>query len=258
MLARQFRLIAITAGLIAYTGAAAAQMGDPFDAASLENAIKGMRVYKARMSEIVSMRVQYLNIQNRRSEAQTKGEREIEAYQKSQSAHRECVREKLDKLKNDPARMQKMQEKIMGLASNPAAMQKYAEASQAASAAAMKGDTAAMTKASAELFKVLGMDPKADTVAATTACGAAPKRPASVTEIEQLEKQADSLTIRLRRAETAADGDAARAAGVAPSRFAEMRERLATYVSRPTMFKAPESDLLAARKAEIVSLTKEQ
>jgi hypothetical protein len=154
--------------------------------------------------------------------------------------------------------MQKMQEKVMGLASNPAAMQKYADASQAMSAAAQKGDTVAMAKASEEMMKALGFDLKADTVAATAACGGAPKRPAVVTEIETLERQADSLAMRLRRAETAADGDAARAASVAPSRFAEMRERLVTYANKPSFITGKEADLLAAHKAEIVALTKLQ
>jgi hypothetical protein len=255
MLGRWTSIIAASA-LLTGAPAAHAQMGDPFDAASLDNALKGMRLYKSRMTDIVAMRVQYLNVQNRRSEAGSKGENDVNAYHQKQETFRECLRGKLSF--NDPAFMQKMQEKVMGLASNPAAMQKYADASQAMSAAAQKGDTAAMAKASTEMMKSLGLDLKADTVAATASCGGVPKRPAVVAEIEQLERQADSLTIRLRRAETAADGDAARAAGVAPSRFAEMRERLATYASRPALFQGKEADLLAAHKTEIVALTKTQ
>lgn len=255
MFVRRAVLVAASTLVTAFASSAAAQMGDPFDAASLENALKGMRVYKARMTDIVAMRVQYINLQNRRSDAHTKGEREINAFEGTQSKFRGCLG---DKLSNDPARMQKMQEKVMSLANNPTAMQKYAEASQAASAAAMKGDTAAMAKASAELFKVLGLDLKADTVAATAACGGAPKRPAAVAEVEQLEKQADSLTIRLRRAENAAEGDAARAAGVTPSRFAEMRERLLTFAGSSAPFKGADAALLASRRAEITALMKDQ
>jgi hypothetical protein len=255
MFGRRTAVVATSMLLLANAPLASAQMGEPFDAASLDNALKGMRVYKARMTDIVAMRVQYLNLQNRRNDATDKGTKDVETHQSNQSKFRDCLHEKLA---GDPARMQKMQEKVMSLASNPAAMQKYSEASQAMSNAAMKGDTVAMAKASAEMMKALGIDLKADTVAATAACGGAPKRPASVVEIEQLERQADSLTIRLRRAEIAAEGDAARAAGVAPSRFAEMRERLATYSGRPGLFQGKEADLLAAHKAEIVALTKVQ
>jgi hypothetical protein len=252
----RWSLVAVTSTLLfASASPAQNQMGEPFDAASLDNALKGMRVYNARMTDIAAMRVQHLNLQNRRYDAGSKAEKDVNAWQATQSKFRECLHGKLG---NDPARMQKMQEKVMALASNPAAMQKYAEAGQAVSAAAAKGDTIAMAKASADMMKALGFDLKADTVAATSACGGAPRRPPAVAEIEQLERQADSLTIRLRRAENAADGDAARAAGVAPSRFAEMRERLFTYAARPSFFQGKEAGLLAARKTEITALTKVQ
>jgi hypothetical protein len=242
----------VAAALLLATGtSASAQMGEPFDAASLDKALAGMRVYKARMTDIVAMRVQYLNVQNRRSEATDKSAKDVEAYQNKQNEFRDCLH---GKLANNPAQTQKM----MAMASNPTAMQKYSEAIQAASAAAQKGDTVAMAKATAEAMKALGVDLKADSVAATAACGGAPKRPASVTEIEQLERQSDSLAIRVRRAETAAEGDAARAAGVAPSRFAEMRERLTTYANRPGFFQGKEAELLAPHKAEIVALAKVQ
>jgi hypothetical protein len=244
--------IAGTTALLCTATAAQSSLGTPFDAASLESALKGMRVYKARMTEIVGMRVQYLNLQSRRSEAQSGAQSDIVAYDGAQSKFRECISKKL----NDPAKMQKMQEKVMSLASNPDAMQKYADASQAMSNAATKGDTAAIARATADMMKALGVDLKADTAAAASACGGAPRRPPSIVQIETLERQADSVTIRLRRAETAADADAARAAGVSPSRFAEMRERLTTFANRPAFFQGKEADLLAAHKAEIVSLTK--
>jgi hypothetical protein len=145
---------------------------------------------------------------------------------------------------------------MMSLANNPTVMQKYAEASQAASNAAMKGDTTAMKKATADMMKVLGFDLHADTVAATAACGGAPKAPAAVAEVETLERQADSLTVKLRRAENAAEGDAALAAGVVPARFAQMRERLETYANKPGFFTGKEAEVLAAHKAEIIALTK--
>lgn len=233
-----------------------AQMGPAFDAASLDNALKGMRVYKARMTEIVAMRVQFMNVQNHRSDAQTKGEKEIQAYENRQNQYRECLSEKLHG--NDQAKAAKMQEKVMGMMSNAAAMQKYSELGQAVATAAQKGDTAAMYKANLELMKFLGMDPKADSAAAATACGGTPKRPQSVIDVEQLERQADSITIKLRRAENAAEGDASRAAGVAPSRFAEMRERLTTYANNPSQFTGAEAALLLAHKAEIVALTKSE
>jgi hypothetical protein len=253
MFGRWSSLVAVSTLLVVCAPQATAQMGEPFDAVSLDNALKGMRVYKARMTDIVALRVQYLNVQNRRSEAADKGARDVEVYQENQNKFRDCLHEKLQ-----AGMGRKVQEKMMSISNNPAAIQKYTDALNAASAAAAKGDTAALARANADMMKAIGIDFKADTVAATATCGGAPKRPASIVEIEQLDRQSDSLAIRVRRAETAADGDASRAASVAPSRFAEMRERLTNYANRPGSFQGKEADLLAAHKAEIVALTKVQ
>lgn len=244
------------AALCLFAAPAFAQVSQPFDAATLDQALKGLRVYHARMTEIVAMRVQYLNAQNRRSQAGDKSQAEVDAYDNAKSKFDNCVSSKLNA--QDPAKMAKMQEKVMAAMTNPANAQKYAELNQAMATAAGKGDTTAMKKATADLMKLIGMDPKADTVAAMSACAPAPRIPTAVAELKSLDHQVDSISVRLRKAENAVETEAAAAAGVTPTRFAQMRERLEMYVNKPSGFTGVEATILAAHKAEIATLTKQQ
>jgi hypothetical protein len=251
MLTRTLFAAGVAAALV--TAPAGAQ-GDAFDAASLESAIKGMRVYKARLADLAAMRVQYLNLQSRRADLSEKNAEQITAFTNRDGEYRECVATKLSEGKREKA--QEMHRKVMSLASDPATLQKYTDANQRYLDAATKGDTAAANKALAEMMKLLGFDAKADTAAARAACGAAPRPPVVVAEIERMEKQTDTLAVRIRRAETAADEDGARAAGVSAVRFAQMRERLLSFAQNPGSFTGAEAALLAPRKAEIVELMK--
>ena len=111
-------------------------------------------------------------------------------------------------------------------------------------------------KLSAQQEKLLGVDMKADTTAAEARCGKLPPPPAAIAEIERLRKQNEDVNRRLRSAESSADVDGARAAGVQPARFQQMRERLVTWVGKPNSLGSKEGDLLKGRKAEIEDVVK--
>ncbi|HYV99402.1 MAG TPA: hypothetical protein VE967_18230 [Gemmatimonadaceae bacterium] len=231
-----------------------AALGDPFDASSLDAALKGMRVYKTRTNDLAALRQQFLTVQNKRAELQNQNQRAIDAYESDASKIKSCISEQLSQ--SARANAGAIQQKAMSLATDATKMQQYSQIAQQAAAAAQKGDTAAMAKANADMMKLLGMDPHADTVAAQRKCGAVPARPAAMAEMDRLEKQSDTLSVRIRTGESTADIDAARAAGVTPAKFAQMRERLTSWLAKPGSFGAAETAVLKPRKAEIEDLTK--
>jgi hypothetical protein len=235
-----------------------AQIGDPFDAASLDVALKGMRVFKSRMTDVAAMRNQYLAAQNRRSALQEKNQRQIDEYESNHNTIRNCVSDYMSNNAQDQSKV--AQQKMMSLMSDQAALMKfttdYTRISQEYANAISKGDTVTAYKSLAEMTKMLGIDPKADSAKAFARCGNFPRRPAAMDEMDQIGKQTDSLSTRLRTAETTADIDAARAAGVQPVRFAQMRERLSRYVANTPAFAGKEGDLLKGRRAEIEDLVK--
>jgi hypothetical protein len=202
--------------------------------------------------------MQYLDLQKRRSDLLDKNERAISDYRTNDSKIRECTSAFTDL--QSPERQQIVQKKMMGMMSDANAISKfnmaYADAAQAYGAALQKNDSVAASKAYNDIMKLLGIDAKADSVAAAAKCGTPPRRPAALAEAEQLGKQTDDISARLRMAESSADIEAARAAGVQPARFAQMRERLTSYLSKPAAFPGKEGDLLKGRKAEIEDLTR--
>lgn len=248
-------LIASAFALVATTPALA-QLGDPFTPATFESAMKGMKLMQTRSTELASLRTQYLNAQNRRSKVLEDNEAAITAYETNHDRIRECTREQLST--NSPERQQMLQQKMMAMMSDPVAANRFAQEYQRileiSSKAAQTNDTAAMNKANAELLKLYGIDAKADSAAAAAKCGALPRKPAPVLEAERQARIADSLATTIRRAESVADIDAARAAGVSPARFLQMRERLQTFLSKPSALTPAEIALLTPRKAEIQAL----
>jgi hypothetical protein len=156
---------------------------------------------------------------------------------------------------NKPQREAAMQQKMMTLVSDPKFAAEMARIGQAQQAAYAKGDTAAVRKLAEEQVKLYGIDEKADSVAAAAKCPLPPP-PAAVAEIERLGKQSDDLNTRIRTAESSADVDGARAAGVQPARFQQMRERLTTWASKPSSLGSKEGNLLNGRKKEIEDVVK--
>jgi hypothetical protein len=229
------------------------QLGEPFDAASLDGAIKGMKLYRSRLAEVAALQKQYLDAQQKRSALVDKNQKQLNDYDESRNKNRECVSN--FNRATRPQREAAMQQKMMTLVSDPKFAAEMARIGQAQQAAYAKGDTAAVRKLAEEQVKLYGIDEKADSVAAAAKCPMPPP-PAAVAEIERLGKQSDDLNTRIRTAESSADVDGARAAGVQPARFQQMRERLTTWVSKPSSLGSKEGNLLNGRKKEIEDVVK--
>jgi hypothetical protein len=233
-----------------------AQLGDPFTPATFESAMKGLKVMQARGNELAALRTQYLNAQNRRSKLLEDNERAIEAFEVNDRKVRDCTSEQLNS--NSPERQQMLQQKMMAMMSDPVAANRFAQDYQRlleiSTKAAQANDTAAMAKANADILKLYGVDAKADSAAAAVKCGALPRKPAALLDADAQSRRADSLATTIRRVESLADIEAARAAGVDPARFLQMRERLQTFISKPSALTAQEIALLTPRKAEIQAL----
>jgi hypothetical protein len=233
-------------------------IGEPFDAASLNNALAGMRAYKARMNQVAAIQAQYLDNQKKRTALQESSEKTTAAYEESSAKNRNCRTDYLADARAN--RGDPMQKKMQSLMNDPAALQKFAMESsrlnQVIMAAQAKGDTNAVKAATRDLQKLGGVDEAADSVAADKKCGAPPPRPAATAQLDQMQQRSDDLNRQLRTAETASDTDGAQAAGVSATRFAQMKERLTQFVNNGPAFGGKEGDLLKAHKTEIERLVK--
>jgi len=233
-------------------------IGEPFDAASLDNALAGMRAYKAKMNQVAAIQAQYLDNQKKRSALQESSGSAIRAYEENNSKNANCRVDFLAELRS--GRGDPLQKKMQSLMSDPAAMQKFAIESsrlnQVIMAAQQKGDTNAVKAATRDLQKLAGVDEAADSVAAAKKCGAPSPRPAVLAQLDQMQQRSDDLSQQLRTAESASDTDGARAAGVPATRFAQMKERLTQFVNNGPAFGGKEGDLLKAHKSEIEKLVK--
>lgn len=233
-------------------------IGDPFDDASLSAALKGMRTFKAKMSEVASIQAQYLANQKERSTLQEASTRVISEYETNRAKIHECQSafRAANPIDNDAL----VQKKMMSLIGDQAAMQKFATESErlnkASMAAQAKGDTTAMKNATYEMMKLIGVDMAADSIAAARKCGALPARPAAMDQLDQMQRKSDDLNRQLRATESSSDIEAARAAGVTPARFGQMRERLTQFIDNGKVFGGKEGELLKSRKSEIEGLVK--
>ena len=234
------------------------QLGEPFDAASLDGAIKGMRVYRARLADVASLQKQYLVNQEKHSALTEKNQRQVNDYDEAKNKNHECFSDYKSANRRNSEEL--AQKKMMAMASDPAAYQTFimemGRIAQEQQAAVKKNDTVALKKLVEQQEKLLGIDAKADSLAAVAKCGPVPPPPAAVAEIERLGKLNDDLNGRIRAAESASDVDGARAAGVTPTRFQQMRERLSTWLSKPSSLGAKEGSLLNGRKKEIEEVVK--
>ena len=144
--------------------------------------------------------------------------------------------------------------------SDPAAYQNFAmemaRIGQEQQAAVKKNDTLTLRKLQAQQEKLMGIDTKADSLAAVGKCGPPPQPPAAVAEIQRLDKLSDDLNSRIRAAESSADTDGAKAAGVLPGRFQQMRERLTTWLDKPNSLGGKEGSLLSGRRKDIEEVVK--
>lgn len=231
-----------------------AQIGDPFDAASLDAALKGMVVVKAKQAELAALNKQYVDNQEKRTALVDKNARVIDEYGKKREINDNCISEDISA--RTPAREAAAQEKAMAVMSDESTRDEYVKVMTAMQGAGAKSDTASLRKLTATYLKMLGMDPHADTLAAYKKCGRPPAMPASMIEAERMQKENDAIAVKVRVVENSADIDGARAANTTPAKFKQMRERLVTFSSSGSHWSSSEKALLNGRKTEIQNAVK--
>ena len=122
------------------------------------------------------------------------------------------------------------------------------------------GDTAGARQAEAELARLAGGDPKADTTKAVTKCGRAPAKPAWLVTADSLNDESNRLLVEARMLEQRADSVGARAAGLNAQQFSVAKERVVAWVQgdgkpgRVGCFTDAERTALDARMSELKEL----
>ena len=231
-----------------------AQIGDPFDAASLDAALKGMVVVKARQAELAALNKQYVDNQEKRTALVDKSARVIDEYEKKRESNDNCISQDISA--RTPEREAVAQQKAMAVMSDESTRDEYLKVATAMQGAVAKNDTASLRKLTATYMKMLGVDPQADSIIAFKKCGHPPALPASMIEAERMQKVMDGLGVKMRVVESSADADGARAANTTPAKFKQMRERLVTFSSSGSQWSSSEKALLNGRKAEIQNAVK--
>lgn len=231
-----------------------AQIGDPFDAASLDAALKGMVVVKARQAELAALNKQYVDNQEKRTALVDKSARVIDEFEKKRESNDNCISQDISA--RTPEREAVAQQKAMAVMSDESTRDEYLKVATAMQGAVAKNDTASLRKLTATYMKMLGVDPQADSIIAFKKCGHPPALPASMIEAERMQKVMDGLGVKMRVVESSADADGARAANTTPAKFKQMRERLVTFSSSGSQWSSSEKALLNGRKAEIQNAVK--
>ena len=231
-----------------------AQIGDPFDAASLDAALKGMVVVKARQAELAALNKQYVDNQEKRTALVDKSARVIDEFEKKRESNDNCISQDISA--RTPEREAVAQQKAMAVMSDESTRDEYLKVATAMQGAVAKNDTASLRKLTASYMKMLGVDPQADSIIAFKKCGHPPALPASLIEAERMQNVMDGLGVKMRVVESSADADGARAANTTPAKFKQMRERLVTFSSSGSQWSSSEKALLNGRKAEIQNAVK--
>jgi hypothetical protein len=172
-----------------------------------------------------------------------------------------CVSEELHNVEQQHS--QEMQQRFVGMTGVNTAekmkfMQDWTASSQEVQQAAMAHDTAAMRRAQEKMNKLMGVDARADSAKARATCHV-PAMPAWMRRADSLAAISDTLIVRARAAEGAANTGAARAAEMTPEQFAMAAERAEGYVALQAagnvgsgwVFTAIEEQALSARLVDL-------
>ena len=155
-----------------------AQIGDPFDAASLDAALKGMVVVKARQAELAALNKQYVDNQEKRTALVDKSARVIDEFEKKRESNDNCISQDISA--RTPEREAVAQQKAMAVMSDESTRDEYLKVATAMQGAVAKNDTASLRKLTASYMKMLGVDPQADSIIAFKKCGHPPALPAAL------------------------------------------------------------------------------
>jgi hypothetical protein len=182
----------------------------------------------------------------------------FDAYYQKRDASERCRNDAISasRDKKQAAAEQRQKEFQQKAMSDPAFREKAMAVAQKLATAQQKGDTAEMKRLMAELGGVAD-DPKADSLAADKACGAAPAKPAAMAQVEQLDAQARKLTDEIRQLEEKSADTEVKESGLNERQFHMARERIEAYLSavkyksQPRGFSAGELQALGARRADL-------
>ncbi len=121
-----------------------------------------------------------------------------------------------------------------------------------------KGDTITMVNKQGEMFKLLGVDLKADSAAARAKCGVLPAKPADVARADKLTEESVAAAAAARELEKRAGEEGAKVAGLTLPQFAMARERLEMWIAThgKGAYSAPERSAMKAHQDEFAALVK--
>ncbi len=123
--------------------------------------------------------------------------------------------------------------------------------------AVASGDSVALKKATANYFKIWGIDLAKDDAVVKAKCGAAPAMPQAMLDLDRANAHKDSLDVKARAVETRAVLDGSKASGLTEQQFAMARERAQMAVTGTrTRFSKGELAAIDARKAELLAYLK--
>ena len=123
--------------------------------------------------------------------------------------------------------------------------------------AVASGDSIALKKATANYYKIWGIDLAKDDAVIAAKCGAAPAMPQAMLDLDRANARRDSLDIKARAIETRAVLEGSKASGLTEQQFAMARERAQMAVTNSrTRFSKGELAVLDARKSELLAFFK--
>ncbi len=123
--------------------------------------------------------------------------------------------------------------------------------------AVASGDSVALKKATANYYKIWGIDLAKDDAVVKAKCGAPPAMPQAMAELDRANARKDSLDVKARAIENRAVLEGSKASGLTEQQFAMARERAQMAVTGTrTRFSKGELAAIDARKAELLAYLK--
>lgn len=152
----------------------------------------------------------------------------IDTWNKQTARTKTCMEDAIHAAENDPN--SPTAQKMLAMFTNQdpqkavALMQDQQATMQKSNELRAKGDTAGADRAMAEMFKRMGIDLRADTLAAEKKCGKGPPKLAAMVQLDDLQKRIDGLNEDVRALEKRANEAAATASGLSVTEFGYTRE----------------------------------
>jgi hypothetical protein len=232
---------------------------------AINRLIKGLGVTAEKMGQREALQAQLEQRDKALRDLREPNEAAIRSWENAHSTWRSCFDNQMNKLsKSHEGQAKVAMMKVMG---DPAKAQKYGlmmqEFSTEQQAAMAAGDTIRLAKAQARyqtaVYAMMGIDLSADSSTARGTCGGEPKPLAVMAKIDGLEKQRDSVQVRVRDIESTAQIEGARAAAMPLPEFALQKEKATVFLGSGNgggMLTRDELNRLRAKRAELERVKK--